>query len=515
MENIRELVRKHISERENIVDIALVVIENRVFGVLVIVEGGSLLRRNRIKWRDNDIPLLIASKALLLGDAYYDLLGSYIVSHMLFPLDTLYDNKLFKRIIIDIRRKTVDNEISVLASYGKVLSYALIPIEYFPMRALSIRARLYTSLQSILMEIVKSMGLNCLRDNLRETYREIIDFMVENKRLETVDRDHVKLTDAVLLEPSYKKYIPRIIEKVSPLTMSLTSFLINERVSTGKYAEMPLELLKPHLIVEMKEGVLGLGDWREILEKMYGPLRKEGKTGIVYSTEIYSTRYHKVVVKQYTSLSNIKWILASMASMLSKKFTVNSWQRQYNEYHATIILKSKGFPHRRIIIVDPISAVTVFEYIEGIPIIKLAREINERSKMAYGLTGKLMAHLHLNNIVMGDTKPDNYIFSSLKGNKPIIVPIDLEQVRETDNLEEKAWDIAMFVYFHGMGYNRVPRSHIELLKLFLNEYASIIDDRRIILEASKIKYQLPFMYIVPPHNLVWLNNTIKGTAESK
>ncbi len=513
MEHIEEIVKKQVSEKEKVIDIAFIMIENKVFSILVIIEGGSLLKRVTVRSKNNTTPLLIVSKPILLGDAYYDLLSNYIVSHILFPLNTLYGSELLKKTIVDVRRKIVDNEISVLASYGRILSYALIPIEYFPLKALSVRAKLYNSLFSILVEVIETIGLDRFREILRETYQEIIDFMVKNKRLEAIDKNYVKLSDNVLLEPSYKKYIPRIIEKISPITMSITSLLINERVPVSRYTKMPLELLKPHFMIKMKEGVLGLGDWREILEKKYGSLKKEGRISIVYSTEIYRARERKIVVKQYTSPSSIKWILASIASILSKKFTVNSWQRQYNEYHATILLKSKGFPHRKIIIVDPISAVTVFEYIEGTPIIELAKEVNEGSRIAYKLTGELIARLHMNKIVMGDTKPDNYILSFIKGKNPVIVPIDLEQVRETDSLEERAWDIAMFIYFHGVGYNRVPQSHIELLKLFLKGYMSIIGNYQVILEASKLKYQLPFTYIVPPHNLIQLNNIIKNMVK--
>ncbi len=499
---------------EKITALALVSLEGRDFGALVISEGPSMLKKTIIEIDNTRIPVAIVSRALLIGDAYYDIVGGYITSYLLFPLNIIYDkNKMLTKTVIDTRKRIIDEEISVLASYGKILSYAVIPIEYFPLKALSIRIRLYGSLGMLTTRILEYISFNKFKNVLRETHREIIQSIIAGGRLKPVDNHHVKLTDKVLSEPSYKKYIPRIKEKVSPIAMSITSFLMDERSTLTQYTRFPVELVKPHLLIKMREGILGLGDWRELLEKKYGILEKEGRTSIVHATEIYRVGEKRLVVKQYTSPSSIKWVLASIASILSKKFIVNSWERQYNEYHASILLSSKGFPHRRIVVVDPISAVTVFEYIEGKTLVELSKNMDKTTETAYKLTGRLLGKLHINNIVMGDTKPDNYILTS-KNTTPVIVPVDLEQVRETNSVEEKAWDIAMFTYFHGVGHTRIPNHYISLIQLFLSEYNKIVKDNNIIIEAGKMKYQLPFMYVVPVHNLIQLNNVLRSFAKS-
>ncbi len=500
--------------RENITALALISVEGRVFGALVISEGPSMLKKTIIEVDNTRIPVAIVSRTLLIGDAYYDIVGDYITSYLLFPLNIVYDkNNILTKTVIDTRKRIIDEEVSVLASYGKILSYAVIPIEYFPLKALSIRIRLYGSLGTLTTRILEYVGFNKFKNVLRETYREIIQSIIVGGRLKPIDDHHVKLTDKVLSEPSYKKYIPRIKEKISPIAMSITSFLMDERSTHNQYTRFPVEFVKPHLLIKMREGILGLGDWRVLLEKKYGALEKEGRTSIVHATEIYRAGEKRLVVKQYTSPSSIKWVLASIASILSKKFIVNSWERQYNEYHASILLSSKGFPHRRIIVVDPISAVTVFEYIEGKTLVDLSKNMDKTTETAYKLTGRLLGKLHVNNIVMGDTKPDNYILTKKK-KKTMIVPVDLEQVRETNSVEEKAWDIAMFIYFHGIGHTRVPNYYISLIQLFLNEYTNTVRNNKIIVEASKMKYQLPFMYVVPVHNLMQLNNVLRSFAKS-
>ncbi len=506
-----ESIVKATGIKDNTIGMASITIGSRVYGILVVTESGSLLKRKAIKINNSRIPVIVVSKTLFLGDAYYDVVGDYIVSYLLFPLEIIRDEGLLNKTIVDVRRRIVDEEVSILASYGKILSYAIIPIEYFPIKALSIRVKLYNSLKTISKNILQTIGFSKVRLIFREVYRDVINYIVEKNRLELVDQHHVKLTIKVLLEPSYKKYIPRIKEKISPIAMSITSFLMDERVPRQAQDNIPVEFVKPHIMIKMREGDLGLGDWRELVEKKYGVLEKEGKTSIVYATEIYRAGNRRIVVKQYTSPSSIKWVLASIASILSKKFIVNSWERQYNEYHASILLASKKILHRRVLIVDPISAVTVFEYVEGDPIIELAKKNDDSSRIAYQLTGRLLGKLHINGIVMGDTKPDNYILS-IEDGEPIIVPIDLEQVRETRSIEERAWDIAMFVYFHGMGHSRVPNHYMELIKLFLKEYLSIVGDNNVLVEAGKIRYQLPFMYIVPAHNLIQLNNILKNVV---
>ena len=500
--------------RENISALALVSIEGMHFGALAVSESSSTLKKSMIEIGATNIPVMIVSKTLLIGDAYHDIVGNYIVSYLLFPLNIVYDkNNLLARTVADTRKRIIDEEVSIIASHGKILSYAIIPLEYFPLKALSIRVRLYDSLRTLIARILEYIGFDKFKGVLREVYREIIRSIIMEGRLELVDEYYVRLTDKVLLEPGYKKYIPRIKEKISPIAMSITSFLMDERFKSNQYVRFPVELVKPHLLIKMREGILGLGDWRELLEKKYGVLRKEKRTSIVHATEIYRVGDKRLVVKQYTSPSSIKWILASIASILSKKFIVNSWERQYNEYHASILLSSKGFPHRRIIVVDPISAVTVFEYIEGKTLVELSKNTNKITEVAYKLTGRLLGKLHVDNIVMGDTKPDNYILAR-ENEKPIIVPVDLEQVRETNSIEEKAWDITMFTYFHGVGHTRVPNHYIGLIQLFLNEYINTVKNNKIIVEASKIRYQLPFMYVVPVHNLIQLNNVLRSFAKS-
>ncbi len=513
MQQIIEYLERNL--RENIIGLALVSLSKKYFGGLAVSEGSSMLRKLTVNIDDDkDLQVVVVSKALLIGDAYYDIVGNYIVTHLLFPLEITYDKeKLLSKIVVDTRKKIIDEEVSILASYGKILSYAIIPLEYFPIKALSIRIRLYDSLGKLATRIIEYMGFSKFKETLRETYREIIQSIIEGNRLKIIDEYHVRLSNEVLLEPSYKKYIPRIKEKISPIAMSVASFLMDERPQHDLYLKLPIEFLKPHLMIKMREGVLGLGDWRELLEKKYGVLEKEGRTSIVHATEIYRAGGRRLVVKEYTSPSSIKWILASIASILSKKFIVNSWERQYNEYHASILLSSKGFPHRRILVVDPISAVTVFEYIEGKTLVELSKNMDRTTETAYKLTGRLLGELHVNNIVMGDTKPDNYILTNSREG-PMIVPVDLEQTRETSSVEEKAWDIAMFTYFHGVGHARIPSRYIGLIQLFLKEYASIVGDSRIIVEAGKMKYQLPFMYVVPVHNLIQLNSVLRSFAKS-
>jgi len=122
--------------------------------------------------------------------------------------------------------------------------------------------------------------------------------------------------------------------------------------------------------------------------------------------------------------------------------------------------------------------------------LQLCQKIMLRLSLAQiGQAGAIMAKVHSRGIVLGDTKPENIIV------KPdgALYMIDFEQAAQ-DSKGDKAWDIAVFVYYAGhyiypLNGNLKAES---ITKAFIKGYLAASGDVNAIRAAGKPKYSRIF-----------------------
>ncbi len=445
--------------------------------------------------------IIVVSKNILDADVHHVAFGGIIASRLTSLTKIVYDKSFWAtRIVNEYKIKVFEEGLSFLANIGELIQYAKIPYEYFPLRNLST----YMSFDSGLAQIVSGL-YDELNDKLLSEMRKEYNSIAKDSRIRQyvlLEKEYIRLKKHSfnLQTAISSKTLKTLIEVITPITGYLLSVFLKDNQSSNGRVVQPI-FKHPHAIIVLEEGRLALGDWKELLEDTKNELRKIGKHSLIDSAEIYEANGEKIVIKQYYTLAGLKWLLASIVASISKKFSVMPGDRQLNEYKATIELKKNGIPVRDIILIDPLSYVTVFEYVEGVNIWEVEDSVAPR---IYALLGELLARIHSLEIVLGDTKPDNFIYNSSDGQ---VYVIDLEQSKKSGNVEERAWDVAMFVYFHSL--RRITPSILKALKSFIDGYVSVAGWKTVF-EASKARYLIPFTSIAPIQNLLKLNELLRG-----
>ena len=194
------------------------------------------------------------------------------------------------------------------------------------------------------------------------------------------------------------------------------------------------------------------------------------------------------VIKDYRGPAAAKWLLAALLTLYLPRPVLDARERLLNEYYHSTVFLERGLPAHRPILVDPRGLRAAYGYVEGRSVAQLLQR--DPAPREYRGLGRLLAEVHREGYSLWDTNPSNFIVAP--GGEMYMV--DLEQARATRGLEERAWDLAMTVYYSAV-YN--PRGLPERAMLLAEGYLEAGGDRDVVLEASKLKYSIPFLAVVP------------------
>ncbi|MCP8317105.1 MAG: hypothetical protein H3Z51_09655, partial [archaeon] len=143
--------------------------------------------------------------------------------------------------------------------------------------------------------------------------------------------------------------------------------------------------------------------------------------------------------------------------------------------------------------------ILVTSFIEGINLGKTIKDIldgHDVDKSPISMYGESVGYAHKHGYSLGDTKPSNAILSDEK-----IFLTDLEQASEHG---DKAWDIALFIYYSNKLTLNVSGART-ITKEFLKGYLKT-GSFDIVKEALNPDYLAPFQAILAP-------NVIKAIRE--
>lgn len=213
--------------------------------------------------------------------------------------------------------------------------------------------------------------------------------------------------------------------------------------------------------------------------------------------------YTPAMVKWYARPIALKWLLVYILALHLPKPRVLPRKRLAAEYQYNRLLAEKGYDVPRPLLIDPRRLVSAYEYIEGKTLSDLIREKVVPEKELVQL-GELLASLHRDNIGLWDTNPSNFVFSHNK-----IYVVDLEQARENPSLTEKAWDIALAAYYPSTLLPRKPEARARLLA---KGYLDGGGDPKVVLEASRPRYMIPFLTAVAPNVLESIRRVLQRVA---
>jgi len=235
--------------------------------------------------------------------------------------------------------------------------------------------------------------------------------------------------------------------------------------------------------------------------------KKSGLLGIInemlsQSTvlEVHGKRF---IVKNYNSEQGIiKWFLIKAAGFTTKvyPYTMNPRERMVREISFFEYI-NKIINTPRIYIKDWIGKIVVREYIEG-ETFDPASSLDE-----YYEIGGILARIHLENYVLGDSKYYNFLKSN---NKYYIV--DGEQAIKSNDQSYMYWDL--FVFSTTVIYGLIDRywnkalEHVNnVLKSFFNGYIDVDQKHgyRVLQQYSRFNYRaLAYMLLPIPYNMQYI-----------
>jgi Kae1-associated kinase Bud32 len=224
------------------------------------------------------------------------------------------------------------------------------------------------------------------------------------------------------------------------------------------------------------------------------------------------TSAKKVLAKRFKDWSGLKWFPLTLWSFGARSFSVSGQARLAKECAASELLRSEGFNVPKILYVSNAERLVFMEYIEGENLSRAVKRIasseshdsTEVDLQLITRVGTIMAQVHARNVSLGDTKPDNVLIKQ----DGTIYLIDFEQAMQGG---DKAWDIAVFLYY--CGHYLQPFYSNEkaeaIAKAFIDGYlreGGNVDDVR---RAGSTKYQRVFSIFTMPPIILSISNVCK------
>lgn len=228
-----------------------------------------------------------------------------------------------------------------------------------------------------------------------------------------------------------------------------------------------------------------------------------GALNEVFQAEVSGDQY---VIKKFSDWFGFKWFTLNIVALGTKFFSVSGKARLANEYGMGHHLLDSGLPAQKLFHVNFSERVLVKEYIKGTILSETVKEFNAKNTLKiseiYFKVGHFFSQLHSDDIVLGDSKPENLIFS----NNENIIALDLEQSKKNGN---KAWDVAEFLYYlgHYDGVTKVVMKQV--IENFIDGYIRN-GDVAVLKKASGLNYSKVFSFWTPPQIIFTISNMLKN-----
>jgi len=226
----------------------------------------------------------------------------------------------------------------------------------------------------------------------------------------------------------------------------------------------------------------------------------------------------KVLAKRFKDWSGFKWFPLTLWSFGARSFAVSGQARLAKEIATSEFLRSEGFKVPKVLHVSNAERLIFMEFVEGeslsLAIKRVATattgESTEADMATVGKAGEIMAQVHSHNMSLGDTKPENMLVKQ----DGSIVLIDFEQATRDG---DKAWDIAVFLYYSG---HYVPPLYSNgkaeiIAKAFIDGYLRGGGDAGDIRKAGLPKYTRVFSVFTMPATILAIANVCKKTETEK
>ncbi len=470
-------------------------------------------------------------------------LGEAIASKLIFPYLPLYGNNyLHEREVALKKRLVLELLENLVVSFPELAHSIKIKPEYFMYEVFSNRIRVFPLIVYDLSNLKKYLQRN--EEQALKGYIEAL------KQLE-IQGKIIKTTDYITIA---KKFIiqcqdPRIklinLSKNMPRTLFMSIFntlpqLLNvvsqntevfrktQKINWIKQPNSTFRFINPqkYVFFPTSKGLISLSDKIDIKTFTQRMLRTgqndnievEPIGGMLNDVYLIKTQDSKggakVLAKRFKDWSGLKWFPLTLWSFGAKSFAVSGQARLAKECAISELLRNEGFSVPKILHVSNAERVVFMEYIEGINLSESIKRVATSNDIAdledllvkVGSLGEIYGQVHLCNVSLGDTKPDNVL---IKQDGTIFL-IDFEQASQDG---DKAWDIAVFLYYSGH-YLQPFQSNVKpesVAKAFIEGYLKGGGKAPDINKAGEPKYTRIFSIFTQPPMLRAISEVCKKT----
>ncbi|MCL4343578.1 MAG: hypothetical protein M1291_01270 [Thaumarchaeota archaeon] len=485
------------------------------YDVLALVNGlNGKLRYIYQKGQAAEFSVLLVDVNEALKDADQASMGEFVAGRLLNPFIPIYGENTVKDLEVRYKERVIREESSELFSqYGYFTYHLNIPLHYFLFSRLKKRYRIYPpALYSYAMTYSEErMGKNLEMSipGFRQAASRIDYLELKGDAVRIKDGSKINAMplrdDFELFERAVKQYIFHGISgKVGPDVVVSEALSKIKRRRTIKAVNPYLKKPELMLVIEGVHLLYSGSPEREFFGS--GAL----SSGIRQSVglKVGTLNGKKYVIKRFTGSKHLKWYFLGMIGRPIKPFDVSPLQRMYNEYCGTMELERMGFRVPRIEAVSVKRPTIIKEYVEGETVlhgIKAFFRSGSDGEIITG-TGELLRRLHDRGVVLGDSKPENFLV-----NKEGIHLIDLEQSKINASVQDKGWDVAEFLYY-SLSFSAKKEMAIRFYELFFKGYGN---DRSVFQEAVAQKYSVPFLLITRADMLSYYRDTLLKFLNAK
>ena len=455
-------------------------------------------------------------------------LGEAIASKLVFPYLTIVgDDFLHKQEVALKKRLILELLENLTINFPELASRMQIKPQYFLYEVLLNRIRIFPLLAYDASNVIAGVTVN--EGQSLDSYNEALQVLaaegkiyffngyvkISKKLIAQCQNPRVRIFNLTKNAPrtlftSFFGFFPQLMSIVSQNT---EIFLRTQKINWPQLADPAYLFIDPqkYVFFQTSEGLVSLSDKIDIkgfAQKMLLSGQAEdikveplgGMLNDVYLIDACGKGGEtRALAKRYKDLSGFKWLPLTVWSLGVRSLSVSAQARLAKECAMNELLRTEGFNVPKILHVSNAQRLVFMEFIEGEGINETVKRIatakkgeNVDAELArISKASEILGRVHSLGITLGDTKPENML---VKADGSIYL-IDFEQASQVAQKGDKAWDIAVFLYYSGHYMQPLNEGNVRaesFTKAFIDGYLKGGGDVTDIQNAGASKYTRVF-----------------------
>jgi len=468
------------------------------------------------------------------------LLGEAIAGKLIFPYRTFQGESYLKEKELTLKQRLIVELLeNLVINFPELAERIRILPQYFMYEVLSSRVRVFPLLNyeiADLTGVLTQNGEKTLESyNLALKRLEMQSVIVHQNGYVAVTKHFInQCKDPKKRIINLAKQMPRTLftalfgvvpQLMNVVTQNAETFLKTQKINWLRQQETA-RFIDPqkYVFFPAGEGLVSLSDkidikgftQRLLLKDANAEVDVEPIGGVLNDVYLIKAGERKVLVKRFKDWSGFKWFPLSLWSFGARSFSVSGEARLAKECAISEVLHIEGCNVPKIFHVSNAERLVFMEFIEGESLGKIIKKYGILDDVEVNIdvlgtirgVGVNLAKVHTNNIVLGDTKPDNVLIKQ----DGTIYFIDFEQAEQGG---DRAWDIAVFLYYCGhylQPFDGTSKAEA-IAKAFIDGYLEGGGNINDIHKAATPKYTRIFSIFTMPGIMLVIANSCRKAAK--